>query len=819
MSDLETIRRTLRFLKEPGELIELRCDHLVSERKVRLHGYYNDHEKLARDAEEFEGNCYLTINRLDPTIPATNELRRCKKGACTKAENIVRRTLFYLDGDAVKPAGTPSTDAQHQAAIDRVKFIAEQLPFPRPLIGSSGNGACAWWKIDLAPDSPLPKLVLRAIKKKWETPAVTIDTTVASVSRIGRLLGTHNYKGGHIGRQATIIDAPQRVVTEEILPPPGVTVTPELLAALKPVTRTEDLPLELLTEQVMEAFAPLPKEQTEKARVQQLVTSWSLGKTEQEQVANIAAILSAKGIQFGFSESPDSRGTLCKWFHFDCVFRPGQNDAKNWIKVHPTEGVTAGCYHQKCQGKGLLHLLAVIAPELAAQAAEGYDDSHRLARGFLQSRLPLVIWQGSPHGYQDGAYREESEASVKAELNLHVKREFNALGFEETPNVTTKVVHNAYQAASALVFDRAESAPHWRRRNGHHDASEYLLFNNGLLHVPTYLDGKANYWVDPTSDYFSLAKLPYDFDPHHTVAPTNFTAYCQYQWADANVHLLLEEIMGDILMGDLRQRSFYAFLGKGFAGKSAVVEGAFEGLVGEHNRCAVDLAGFAKDFGLEGAIGKKLILVSEAGVDFRYSSGIVEKIKRITGGDPISVNRKNKSILSVRLNAKILAVSNHLLRMIDDSGALFDRLVPLLFTRRIEEDKADKTFPAKLRGELSGIVLLALKGWKRLRDNGRFTMPDSSKQVLSDLRETGSPILTFIKECCQLDKKAFTATERLWERWKDYFCPEHDLKAGEKDAFVAAIKSAFPELRRDRQSVAGKQVRGFVGIEIKVAGK
>jgi P4 family phage/plasmid primase-like protien len=819
MSDLETIRRTLRYLKEPGELIELRCDHLVSERKVRLHGYYNDHEKLARDAEEFEGNCYLTINRLDPAIPATNELRRCKKGACTKAENIVRRTLFYLDGDAVKPAGSPSTDAQHQAAIDLVKFVAEQLPFPRPLIGSSGNGACAWWKTDLPPDSPLPKLVLRAIKKKWETPAVTIDTTVASLSRIGRLLGTHNYKGGHVGRQATIIDAPQRIVTEEVVPPPGVTATPELLAALQPVTRTEDLPLELLTEQVMEAFAPLPKEQTEKARVQQLVTSWSLGKTEEEQVANITALLKTKGLQFDFSESPDSRGTLCKWFHFDCRFRPGQNDAKNWIKIHPTEGVTAGCHHQKCQGKGLVHLLAILAPELAAQAAEGYDDSHRLARGFLQSRSPLVIWQGAPHGYQDGAYREESEASVRAELNLHIKREFNALGFEETPNVTTKVVHNAYQAASALVFDRAESAPHWHRRNGHHNAGEYLLFNNGLLHVPTYLDGRANYWVDPTPDYFSLAKLPYNFDPHHAAAPTNFTAYCEYQWPDANVHLLLEEMLGDILMGDLRQRAFYGWFGKGFAGKSALVEGVVEGLVGEHNRCAVDLAGFAKDFGLEGAIGKKLILVSEAGVDFRYSSGIVEKIKRITGGDPISVNRKNKSILSVRLNAKILAVSNHLLRMIDDSGALFDRLIPLLFTRRIDEDKADKTFPAKLRGELSGIVLLALRGWSRLRDNGRFTMPDASKQVLSDLRETGSPLLTFVKECCQLDKKAFTATERLWEKWKDYFCPEHDLKAGEKDAFVAALKSAFPELRKDRQSVAGKQVRGFVGIEIKAAGK
>ncbi len=819
MSDIETIRRTLRYLKEPGELIELRCDQLKSERKVRFHGYYNDHEKLARDAEEFDGNCFLTTNKLDPAIPATNELQRCKKGACTKAENIVRRTLLYLDADPVRPAGTQSTDAQHQAAIDLVKFIAGQLPFPRPLIGSSGNGACAWWKSDLPPDSPLPKLVLKAIKKRWETPAVTIDTTVASLSRIGRLLGTCNYKGGHIGRQATIIDVPQRVVTEEVVPPPGVPVTPELLAALQPVTRTEDAPLALLTERIMEAFAPLPKEQTEKARVQQLVTSWSLGKTEQEQVANITALLNAKGIQFCFSESPDSRGTLCKWFHFECVFRPGQNDAKNWIKIHPTEGVSAGCYHQKCQGKGLVHLLAVLAPEVAAQAAEGYDDSHRLARGFLQSRPPLVIWQGAPHGYQDGAYREESEASVKAELNLHIKREFNALGFDETPNVTTKVVHNAYQAASALVFDRAESAPHWRRRNGHHDASEYLQFNNGLLHVPTYLDGKADYWVDPTPDYFALAKLPYDFDPNHAATPALFTAYCEYQWADANVHLLLEEVLGDILLSDVRRRVFHVWTGKPFAGKSAVVEGAVEGLVGSQNCCAVDLAGFAKDFGLEGAIGKKLILVSEAGVDFRYSSGIVEKIKKISGNDMINVNRKNKPALSLRLNTKILAVSNHLLRLIDDSGALFDRLVPLQFTRRIDADKADKTFPAKLRAELPGIVLLALRGWKRLRDNGRFTMPESSKHLLSELRETGSPVLTFVEKCCHLDKQAFTATERLWEKWKDSFCPEHDLKAGERDAFITALKSAFPELRKDRQSVSGKQVRGFVGIQIKAAGK
>ena len=180
MSDIEVIRRTLHYLKEPGELIELRCDHLVSERKVRLHGYYTNHEKLARDAEEFDGNCYFTINKLDPDIPATNELRRCKTGACTKAVNIIRRTAFYVDCDVVKPAGTPSTDAQHRAAIDLARHIRQQLGWSM-LLGDSGNGSCLYGKIDLPPDSPLPKLVLKAIKKKWETPAVTIDTTVASV--------------------------------------------------------------------------------------------------------------------------------------------------------------------------------------------------------------------------------------------------------------------------------------------------------------------------------------------------------------------------------------------------------------------------------------------------------------------------------------------------------------------------------------------------------------------------------------------------------------------------------------------------------------
>ena len=217
---------------------------------------------------------------------------------------------------------------------------------------------------------------------------------------------------------------------------------------------------------------------------------------------------------------------------------------------------------------------------------------------------------------------------------------------------------------------------------------------------------------------------------------------------------------------------------RGRAETRALAE-TMENLVGPQNRCAVDLHDFATTFGLESTLGKKLILVSEAGVDVRSSSAIVEKIKKFTGNDLISINRKNKTSLSVRLGTKIVVVSNHLIQLADGSGALFDRLIPLQFLRSIPKDDRDKDFPVKQLAELPGIVLLALRGWKRLNENRQFTLPNSSKTVLNEMRETGSPVLMFIEEMCRLEKDGFTPTDTLWNGWK-HFCGEHDIAVSEQ---------------------------------------
>ena len=119
-------------------------------------------------------------------------------------------------------------------------------------------------------------------------------------------------------------------------------------------------------------------------------------------------------------------------------------------------------------------------------------------------------------------------------------------------------------------------------------------------------------------------------------------------------------------MGDPRMRVFYAFTGKGMRGNRASLRQLSQVWV---NRTVVQLTcGILRQTSACKRPSAKLILCSEADVDRRYTNAIVDKIKRLTGNDCVNVKRKFKGTLSVRFNSKILAVSNNLLRLMDESA-------------------------------------------------------------------------------------------------------------------------------------------------------
>jgi P4 family phage/plasmid primase-like protien len=308
-----------------------------------------------------------------------------------------------------------------------------------------------------------------------------------------------------------------------------------------------------------------------------------------------------------------------------------------------------------------------------------------------------------------------------------------------------------------------------------------------------------------------LNKLDFDFDPNAR-AP-RFEKFVEECWTDANAHLLMEEMMGDVTLPDERLKVFFILFGVPDAGKS-VWEQIFEFLVGGNNKCAMHLDDFAQHFGMEEAMGKKLILLAEAAKGIRNGAKVVEQIKRITGDDLIPVHRKNKPTVSARWPTKIVAVSNHLLGLVDESAALFNRAVPVAFTNAIPREKQDRQLPAKLRKEAPGIMMLALNGWKRLHDNGYFTMPQTSEQLLSDLRLEGAPLQVWIERECVLASNAWTATDVLFDAYRD-FCQLNGATAVEKNEFGKALKAAAPATKSSRQTDNGAQKHGYKGIHLK----
>ena len=253
MSDINEMRRFLGLVKPDDKVIELRLDSKdeVSGRVTRLHGYYDDKDKALEVAAGWKGSVYLNVNQLAADHPAPNCLAGAKHGECTKAADIKRRTTFYIDFDPVRESGTPSTDEQHKTAVEFAHFIATQLRegfgFPELMVVSSGNGAAIFGRIDLPPDSPLLKRVLKKIKDLWGRADIEVDQKVANVSRICRFIGSNNCKGGEAGRQSKIICTPDK--------------------------------LEVIPEEKLAAFAPEPKKQSEDTRIQQQVTSLAFGKT------------------------------------------------------------------------------------------------------------------------------------------------------------------------------------------------------------------------------------------------------------------------------------------------------------------------------------------------------------------------------------------------------------------------------------------------------------------------------------------------------------------------------------------------------------
>ncbi|MES2192173.1 MAG: phage/plasmid primase, P4 family [Pseudomonadota bacterium] len=211
----------------------------------------------------------------------------------------------------------------------------------------------------------------------------------------------------------------------------------------------------------------------------------------------------------------------------------------------------------------------------------------------------------------------------------------------------------------------------------------------------------------------------------------------------------LQQWFGYCLTPDVSQHKFVWMVGAGGNGKSVLLS-VLEALVGTKNVGHAQMERFESGAVRAELEGKLLNISSEMSATATISDGY---LKKITGGDPIEAERKFKQPHTFKPTVKLIAATNNLPRLLDNSEGFARRAVILSFNRKFTQLEMDPTLSNKLMNELPGIAVWAIQGLKNLRENQKFDIPASAMEALKQYREDSDPVATFIKDCLQPSKE------------------------------------------------------------------
>ena len=833
----DLILQSCAALFAPGQVTELRVLGVDSRDGKTGAGWFNGWDKLADAALKYESRkpagIYVTLNPLHTGCLArsANATKDWQK-LTSSDRDVTRRHWLPIDLDPVRPSGVSSTDAELQAAIDKVREIVAALEgpefsFPPGLRAHSGNGLHLLYRIDLPNDDAGKTLVsdcLKALDAKHSTEQVKIDVTNCNAARIWKLWGTIARKG------ESTTDRPHR--RSCLWKTKGDFPTFEAIACVPAEALEQLAAFGRSLDSASPPAASATKKRTRKASKGDRKPAASPG----EFYVDLDQFIADNGIQVTREESFDNTGK--RYILATCLFDTSHTGTSACLGRSKTGRVFYKCQHDSCSAKGWQEVKALFKSQNKGQGTtatktkkESSDEEEvwDLARVFVaeewtdgdtgqvtarRHREVFYLYSHNRH-----CYREVSEDAVRVNVTRW-------LG-DRDEQVTNRRVSDVINCVRAVVTTPHDlELPFYSKIDAESGCStgdpqrhHWLTLKNGILDIDAVLDDRsfAECLMAHTPEWFSVTSLPFPFPvaEEQTKCPLWLRFLEEVLWLpgeDRTRIELLQEAFGYCFMQEAWLEAFFVFHGPGRNGKSTVMS-VLRVLLGEENISSLSVEQLSGTHGtnyMHQLVGKLANLCADLNEMDRVGEGV---LKAVVSGDMVTVRRLYKDPVQYRLYCKLFFATNVLPRFADTSLGIWRRMRLMPFDYVVPPEKVDVRLLNKLEQEMPGILYWALQGMVRLRKANRFTRSALCQTATRNFRLQCFPILLYLDECCENKGKCVAGD--LWRSYK-HWCDACGLKKPKPlHAFIRDVVNFWPHLQYTNTSPGMENHRELFGISIK----
>jgi len=265
-----------------------------------------------------------------------------------------------------------------------------------------------------------------------------------------------------------------------------------------------------------------------------------------------------------------------------------------------------------------------------------------------------------------------------------------------------------------------------------------INFQNGVLDLKT-LDFLPH---DPSCGFRYI--LPYDYDEDAT-APHFEQMLEDITGSDQSLKNILTEFGGYCLSNDTCWLGkALVLVGEGSNGKSTFMN-MLRKLAGGCNYSSLSLSDLKSEYSRQLIDGKLFNLAEETPNKSLLESSIFKNL--VTGGE-VQVRSPYKLPYFMRNKAKLMFSCNELPESADTTHGFFRRLLIVPFDQQFNPGAKnfDPFIEQKLSNELPGIFNLMLEGYKRLKENEKFTHSSKVDKQLKDYQNETDSVLMWVSE-------------------------------------------------------------------------